>query len=44
MTKLFINKNYIYMVNLIMVKLTILNLIMAQLPMKKLIKIKIKHN
>jgi hypothetical protein len=32
------------MVYLSMVKLTILKLIIAQLPMKKLIKIKTKHN
>ncbi len=37
-------KLIIYLVYLTMVKLTTLKLIMAQLPMKKLIKIKTNHN
>jgi hypothetical protein len=37
-------KLIIYMAYLTMVKLIILKLIMAQLPMKKLIKIKTNHN
>jgi len=41
MTKLIM---IIYMVYLTMVKLIILKFIMAQLPMKKIIKIKTNHN
>jgi hypothetical protein len=35
---------YIYMFYLTIVKWTILKLILAQLPMKKLIKVKTNHN
>jgi hypothetical protein len=46
MTKLHMVKPiiYIYMGYLTMVKLIILKLIMGQLPMEKLIKIKTNHN
>jgi hypothetical protein len=44
MTKLIMIKLIIYIYIKNMVKLTILKLIMVQLPMKKLIKIKTNHN
>jgi hypothetical protein len=43
MTKLIMNI-IIYIVYLTMVKMSILKLIMAQIPMKKLTKIKTNHN
>jgi hypothetical protein len=44
MTKFIMIKLIIYIVYLTIIKLTILRLIMAQPPMKKLIKIKTNHN